>query len=81
MKNLLLALVLMSVGTLYGQNEKNHYSKEIYVAVNGNDANPGTKGKPVATLEGARNLIRHYKSINAISLEGITVWIGKGIYE
>lgn len=56
------------------------YPKDIYVSPSGNDHNSGTKAKPVATLEAARNLVRQYKAINDLPKEGITVWIGKGQY-
>ena len=35
--------------------------KVFYVATNGSDENPGTKGKPFATLERARDAIRELK--------------------
>ena len=57
------------------------YSKDIYVTANGNDSNLGTKDKPVATLEAARDLIRRYKAIKDLPKGGITVWIGKGQYD
>lgn len=34
---------------------------DFYVAVDGNDKNPGTKEKPLATLEGARDAVRKMK--------------------
>jgi parallel beta-helix repeat protein len=34
---------------------------ELYVAPNGNDANPGTREKPVATLSAARDAVRRIK--------------------
>ncbi|MFA6561228.1 MAG: hypothetical protein WCV00_04915 [Verrucomicrobiia bacterium] len=48
MKTLLSILTLIAV-TLVGT------AAEFYVATNGDDANPGTKAKPFATLERARN--------------------------
>ncbi|MEX2567602.1 MAG: right-handed parallel beta-helix repeat-containing protein [Cyclobacteriaceae bacterium] len=56
-------------------------AQDIYVSKNGNDSNPGTKEKPVASLEAARNLIRYQKSTNSLPKGGITVWIGKGKYD
>lgn len=53
---------------------------DIYVTPDGDDSNPGTKEKPVTTLEAARDLIRQYKAINDLPEGGITVWIGKGQY-
>ncbi len=57
------------------------YAQDIYVTADGNNNNPGTKEKPVATLEAARNLIRQYKAIHDLPKGGITVWIGKGQYD
>ena len=37
-------------------------NREIFVAVNGRDSNPGTKSRPVATLRQARNLARKVKA-------------------
>ncbi len=34
---------------------------DVYVAVDGNDKNPGTLDKPLATIEGARNKVRELK--------------------
>lgn len=57
------------------------YAQDIYVSTNGNDQNIGTKDKPVATLEGARDLIRQYKATYDLRKGGITVWIGSGQYD
>ncbi len=57
------------------------YAQNIYVALNGDDSNPGTKEKPVATLLAARDLVRQYKAINDLPKGGITVWIGQGQYD
>ena len=56
-------------------------AQDFYVTASGNDKNSGTKDKPVATLEAARNLVRQYKAINDLPKGGITVWIGKGQYD
>lgn len=57
------------------------YAQNIYVSNDGNNNSPGTKEKPVATLEAARDLIRKYKSINNLPKGGITVCIGKSQYD
>ena len=57
------------------------YAQDIYVTSNGNDNNSGSKDKPVATLEAARDLIRHFKAFNDLPKGGITVWIAKGQYD
>lgn len=54
---------------------------EFYVSKDGSDINPGTKEQPVATLNGARDLIRGYKSINGTPSEDITVWVSGGDYQ
>jgi hypothetical protein len=56
-------------------------AQEVFVSKKGDDSYPGTKEKPVATLEAARDLIRHYKTTNGLSEGGITVWIGQGQYD
>ncbi|MFA6719485.1 MAG: hypothetical protein WCS15_10430, partial [Prevotella sp.] len=56
-------------------------SIDIYVSPQGSDVNQGTKEKPVATFEAARDLIRRYKSIQAYPAEGFTVWVAGGEYE
>ncbi len=61
--------------------ELNVGAQDIYVSKGGNDINPGTKEKPVASLEAARDLIRQYKATNDLPKAGITVWIGKGQYD
>ncbi len=54
--------------------------KQFYVSKSGNDNNPGTKEKPVATLTAARNLIRAYKAQHRFPKGGITVWVSEGNY-
>jgi parallel beta-helix repeat protein len=57
------------------------YAQDIYVSPTGNDSEPGSKEKPVATLETARDLIRQYKANNSLPKGGLTVWIGQGQYD
>ncbi|MBN1346314.1 MAG: right-handed parallel beta-helix repeat-containing protein, partial [Phycisphaerae bacterium] len=52
----------------------------FYVAPDGKDANPGTKDKPLATLEAARDAIRATKNAGPLA-HPVTVWIRAGIYE
>ena len=49
-----------------------------YVAVNGNDANPGTKDAPFATFERARDAVR--EEIRKGLTEPVTVTLSEGIY-
>jgi hypothetical protein len=53
----------------------------LFVATNGNDTNPGTEEKPFATLERARDEIRHIKSGGPLPVGGITVQVRDGVYE
>ncbi len=48
-----------------------------YVAPNGNDSNPGTEAQPLATLAGARDLIR---SLETLPEGGVTVYFKEGSY-
>jgi hypothetical protein len=50
---------------------------EFYVAPNGNDAHPGTKAEPFATLQRARDAVRH---INRDMQEDIVVVLRGGTY-
>lgn len=52
----------------------------IYVSPAGNDRASGTKDSPVATLRGARDKVRHLKSITQASRSSITVLVGEGTY-
>ena len=56
-------------------------AQDIYVSKDGEDSNPGTTERPLATLEAARDLIRQYKAIHDLPRGGITVWIGNGQYD
>ncbi len=53
---------------------------EFHVALGGNDANAGTKAKPFATLERARDAVRSRKTSQSASREKITVWLRGGDY-
>jgi parallel beta-helix repeat protein len=71
---LAILIVLIVIGT-------ETYAQDIYVTPSGNDAQCGSKEKPVATLEAARDLIRQYKANNRLPKGGLTVWIGQGQYD
>lgn len=58
----------------------NGLAQEIYVSTSGSDHNPGTVEKPVATLHAARDLVRHYNSLEDFPKSGYTVWIEGGSY-
>jgi len=59
----------------------NTHKKEYFVTKTGNDKNDGTKEKPFATIQAARDAVRKIKSKSEYPKEGITVWIGGGVYE
>ncbi len=54
-----------------------HVGPELYVAKNGNDRNPGTRERPLATLERARQLVQ---SMDGKRATAITVWVRQGTY-
>ncbi|MCX7599274.1 MAG: LamG domain-containing protein, partial [Armatimonadetes bacterium] len=52
----------------------------FYVSPTGSDANPGTQGKPFATLEKARDAIRALRAEKGLPKGGIEVVLGAGEY-
>ena len=56
------------------------FGVDLFVAVNGDDGNPGTKKAPFATLERARDAVRAIKSESGLPTQGITVYIRGGVY-
>ncbi|MBN1346313.1 MAG: right-handed parallel beta-helix repeat-containing protein [Phycisphaerae bacterium] len=52
---------------------------ELYVAVGGSDLSPGTKSRPLASLEGARDAIRRMRE-DAPLTRPVIVWIRGGDY-
>ncbi|MCY2931409.1 MAG: right-handed parallel beta-helix repeat-containing protein [Planctomycetota bacterium] len=55
------------------------HASDLYVSPSGNDANPGTKDKPLATLERARDAIRQRKK-NPLPPGGVSVYLRAGRY-
>ncbi len=53
----------------------------FFVALNGQDSNPGTREKPFATLERARDAIRAARGTKGTEWHGATVWLAGGFYE
>lgn len=53
---------------------------DFYVAPAGSDANPGTKSKPFATLEGARDTIRSGIARGNGKRKPLTIWVRGGDY-
>ncbi len=52
---------------------------EIYVSPSGDDENDGSKGKPFATLERARDAVREVRGTRPGDA-GVTVWLAEGTY-
>ncbi len=57
------------------------HAQSIHINPKGNDKNPGTKEKPVASLEAARSLVRKYKKAKGLPNGGINVVLHEGIYD
>jgi len=53
---------------------------ELYVAPTGSDDNPGTRAKPFATLERARDEVRRFTQAGKLPRGGVTVWLRGGDY-
>lgn len=53
----------------------------FHVAPDGNDANPGTRNRPFATLEQARDAIRSLKAAGPLPPGGVSVRLRRGHYE
>jgi hypothetical protein len=55
------------------------WAADFHVAPSGNDANPGTAEKPLATLCGARDAIRALKAKGPLT-QPVTVYVAEGTY-
>ena len=53
---------------------------KFWVATNGSDVDKGTREKPFATLERARNAIRQLKQDDRLSKGGVTIYLRGGDY-
>ena len=53
---------------------------QVYVSPIGADTNPGTKSKPFATLERARDTVRELRRTGKLPNEGLTIWLRGGDY-
>jgi len=53
---------------------------DIYISPRGDDTAPGTKDRPFATLDAARNAVRVMKAGGNVPAGGITVWLAGGDY-
>src|SRR5438552_2230875 len=70
-------LQLMKVFLLFVILVPESYATVLYVAVNGNDSNPGTSSAPFRTLDHARDVVR---SQNSNMDQNITVYLRNGTY-
>lgn len=52
----------------------------LYVAPGGDDSGPGTSQRPLASLEGARRLLRLLRRQDRWPDQGVIVWLGGGDY-
>jgi hypothetical protein len=71
------ALVLLSLPMLVEARPVG----ELYIAPNGRDTWPGTKAKPLATLEAARDMLRQMRTAGQKAKGEVTVWLRAGRYE
>jgi hypothetical protein len=55
-------------------------SADFHVSPSGSDANPGTRSKPFATLERARDAVRTLKRDGRLPQRGLTLWLHGGDY-
>ena len=51
---------------------------DLFVSPAGSDANPGSKTKPFATLERARDTVRELIRAGKVPQPGLTVWLRGG---
>jgi len=56
------------------------YGKEFFVSPTGDDSASGTIDSPLASLKGARDAVRTYKTANGLPSGGIVVWFRAGEY-
>lgn len=55
-------------------------AREFFVATDGDDSNPGTKARPFATLERARQAVRELKKAGPLPKGGVAVNLRGGTY-
>jgi len=73
MKRLLFIVALLLVPPVFA-------ATEFFVSPNGSDANAGTKAKPFATLERARDATRARKASQSAFREAVTIFLRGGDY-
>jgi hypothetical protein len=72
----ILRLYLLTIAAFLCMNLS---ARDIYISTRGNDLNPGTKVQPLATLEGARDLIRQLHNKGNLN-EEVRVLVENGVY-
>ena len=73
-------LATLVVGWLFCGGVTRAAGGELHVAVDGNDANPGSVEKPLATPERARDVIRGMKAARGLPAGGVRVVVHRGQY-
>lgn len=53
---------------------------DLFVSPTGDDTNPGTRSRPFATLEAARDVVRQLKANRGIPKGGLAIWLRAGTY-
>jgi hypothetical protein len=76
---LALAVALVLAPAVSPQPVASSTSTSLHVATWGNDRNPGTSERPLATLQAARNAVRTLRA-HGLPQGGVTVWIHGGLY-
>jgi hypothetical protein len=79
MMNTIKSFALFCILLLFSVCNKLPAQTKFYVSVDGNDINPGTREKPLASLTGARNAIRKFKNSHSLT-KVVEVIIDDGIY-
>ena len=78
----LLALLALSAASCQAMKQAAMPTRPdaFYVASDGSDAHAGTKARPFATLERARDAVRALRADGGLPEGGVTVWIRGGTY-
>jgi len=71
------ALAILSTALLFALPT---LAVDLFVSPVGRDTNPGTRAKPFATLERARDEIRRFTRAGNLPKGGVTVWLRGGDY-
>ena len=69
-------IIVNSSFVAYGEQVKT----EIYVSKDGNDSGDGSKQNPLATIAGARDMIRKMKNEKGLPRGNVYVYVGNGEY-